>query len=358
MDASTVFVAPFGLASTLRFVEAAAARDGSRLTVIGQEPSGSFAAKLSAESRARLAGYEQVADCHDVDALPEAVRRIAGRTSARHHLAEDARSAMAFARETLPLVAKPPAGAGAKDTFRVDELADLESWLRRVPPTPDRPLLLEEGVQGREFSFDSVSIGGKHVFHSISEYSPTPLQVMESPWIQWTVLLPREIDGPEYADILAAGPRVLDVLGMHSGVTHMEWFRRHDASIAISEVAARPPGAQFSSLISWAHGIDFYRAWAEVSVFDRFEVPERKYAAGAAYLRGQGEGRVARVHGIERAREELGDLVVEAKIPRPGQPKASSYEGEGYVVLRHPDTQVVREGLQRLVQILQVELAV
>ncbi|MEM9380761.1 MAG: hypothetical protein AAGB93_12485 [Planctomycetota bacterium] len=412
MDASTVFVAPFGLASTLRFVEAAAALEGSRLSVIGQEPAGAFTSKLSDEARSRVAEYEQVADCHDVDGLTQAVRRIARRTGgridaligileplqeplalvrerlgirgmdaeearrfrdkahmkdalraadlpcARHHLAEDAGSAMAFARETLPLVAKPPAGAGAKDTFRVDELADLESWLRRVPPSPDRPLLLEEFVQGREFSFDSVSVGGKHVFHSISEYSPTPLQVMESPWIQWTVLLPREIDGPDYADILSAGPRVLDVLGMHSGVTHMEWFRRHDGSIAISEVAARPPGAQFSSLISWAHGIDFYRAWAEVAVFDRFEVPERRFAAGAAYLRGQGEGRVARVHGIERAREELGDLVVEAKLPRPGQPKASSYEGEGYVVLRHPDTAVVRDGLQRLVRILQVELAV
>ena len=60
---------------------------------------------------------------------------------------------------------------------------------------------------------------------------------------------------------------------------------------------------------------------------------------------------------LERARAELGDLVVEAKIPSPGAPKASSYEGEGHVILRHEDTERVRDGLRRVVQILQVELA-
>ncbi len=411
MAASTVFVAPYGLASTLRFVQAAAQLPGTTFSVIGQESRASFVAKLDEASRPHLVGFERVEDCHDPDALEAAVRKIGKQTGgrvdaligileplqealaevrerlgirgmdraeakrfrdkghmkdvlrqndlpcARHHLADSPQSALAFARESLPLVAKPPAGAGAKDTFRVDRVEDLETWVRRVPPSKAKPLLLEEFIQGREFSFDSVSIGGKHVFHSISEYAPTPLQVMEAPWIQWTVMLPRDMGGPEYAEIMKAGPRVLDVLGMVSGMTHMEWFRRDDGSIAISEVAARPPGAQFTSLISYAHEMDFYNAWAEVAVFDRFEVPERKFSTGAAYLRGQGTGRVAQVHGIERAREELGDLIIEAKIPRPGQPKSASYEGEGYVILRHPDTDVVRDGLERVVQILKVELS-
>jgi hypothetical protein len=51
-----------------------------------------------------------------------------------------------------------------------------------------------------------------------------------------------------------------------------------------------------------------------------FDVPERRFSAGAAYLRGQGEGKVAAVDGIEAVREELGAIVVEAKLPKPGQP--------------------------------------
>ena len=204
----------------------------------------------------------------------------------------------------------------------------------------------------------AVTVGGLPVFHSISRYAPTPLEVMEAPWIQWTVLLPREIDGPEYEDVRAAGVRALQVLGMFSGLSHMEWFRRPDGSIALSEVAARPPGAQFTSLLSWAHDRDFYAAWAELMVFERFDPPARVHATGAAYLRGQGGGdRVRAVHGLEAARDALGDLVVEAKLPQVGQPRASSYEGEGYLILRHPETAVVEDGLRRAVATIRVELS-
>jgi hypothetical protein len=65
---------------------------------------------------------------------------------------------------------------------------------------------------------------------------------------------------------------------------------------------------------------------------------------------------VKAVHGLERAQKELGALVVEAKLPREGQSPSGSYEGEGYVILRHPETRVVAEGLQRLVAIVRVEL--
>lgn len=407
---SVVFVAPFGLASTLRFVSAAARLPGVRLGVVSQEDARTLAGKLPEEDRARVAAHQRVDDALNADRLERAVREIAqqlgGRVDAligiletlqeplasvrerlgirgmdlaearrfrdkahmkdalraadlpcaRHSLATSAEAALRFADEVMPLVAKPPAGAGAKDTFRVNEKAELASWVRSVPPSRERPLLLEEFVQGREHSFDTVSVGGRHVFSSISVYAPTPLEVMATPWMQWTVLLPRSIEGPEFAAIRRAGPAALDTLGMVTGMTHMEWFRRADGSIAISEVAARPPGAQFTSLISYAHERDFYSAWAEVSVFERFDPPERRYAAGAAYLRGQGAGVVAGVKGVAELQRELGELVVEAKLPRPGQAKATSYEGEGYVILRHPETAVVENGLKRVVERLRVEL--
>ena len=80
----------------------------------------------------------------------------------------------------------------------------------------------------------------------------------------------------------------------------MEWFRRADGSVAISEVAARPPGAQITTLVSRAHDIDFVQAWARLMIFNTFDPPDRRYAAGAAFLRGQGQGRVRAVHGWEQ----------------------------------------------------------
>lgn len=403
-----VFVVPFALESTLRFLRACVGLEGVRVAVISQQP----VRALPADVRTRLAGHEVVSDAFDGRELAAATRSIRAAMGgevhalfgileqlqvplaevrealairgmdvetarnfrdkarmkdvlrsndlpcARHALARGPDEALELAREVgFPLVCKPPDGSGARATFRVEEPSQLESWVRTVPPRPQAPLLLEEFVSGSEHSFDSVSVGGRHVFHSISRYFPSPLEVMETPWIQWCVLLPREVDGDEYDDIRAAGRGALSALGMVTGLTHMEWFRRGDGSIVLSEVAARPPGAQFTSLLSFAHDRDFYRAWSELMAFETFEVPERRYAAGAAYLRGQGEGEVRAIRGLDQAQRELGELVVDVKLPVEGQPGASSYEGEGYVILRSADTAAVEQGLARAVELIRVELA-
>jgi biotin carboxylase len=403
-----VFVAPFAMEATLRFVRAAARLTGVRLGLVTQEPLEKVPAPLRheihghwrvddaldpaqivkgaegvaqqlggmdrligtleqlqvplAEARARLGlpglSVEAAENFRD-KARMKTVLRNAGIPCARHRLAGSASEAWSFAQEVgYPLVVKPPAGAGAKATFRVESAGALGEALAVHAPTDKAPVLLEEFVVGDEHSFDTVSLGGKPVWHSLSHYRPTPLEVLRHPWIQWCVQIPREVDHPRYDDIRRVGFAALEALGMGTGVTHMEWFRRPDGSIAVSEVAARPPGAQFCTLISFAHDIDFYAAWARTVIFDAFDPPERRYSAGAAYLRGQGgKGRVRAVHGLREALAELGHLVVDARLPIEGQAPTGTYEGEGYVVLRHSDTEVVRNALDRLISTVRVELA-
>lgn len=402
-----VFVAPFLLETTLRFVEVAARLPGVRVGLLSQDP----LSRVPEQIRRRLVAFERVSNGLDPgnivrgaraleDALGGRVERLvgaleqlqvpiaiaraelgvpglsveaarnfrdkslmktvlakAGLPCAKHALARTRDEVWAFAREIgFPVVLKPPAGAGGRNTFRIDDEQKLSETLRLMPPSVEHPCLLEEFITGEEHSFDSVLINGEPVWFSVSDYHPSPLEVMENPWIQWCVLLPREVDGAKYKAIRRDAAAALRALGLDTGLTHMEWFRRPDGSIAISEVGARPPGAQFTTLISYAHDVNFYRAWAELMVFGRFEPPARKYATGAAYLRGMGDGRVRRVTGLDRAQAEMGDLVVEARLPQPGQPASGSYEGEGYVILRHPDTAVVEKALKRVVSLLRVEL--
>ncbi|MCZ8129835.1 MAG: hypothetical protein O9284_00840 [Steroidobacteraceae bacterium] len=153
-----------------------------------------------------------------------------------------------------------------------------------------------------------------------------------------------------------AGRRAVRALGLRTGMTHLEWFRRPDGGLAISEVAARPPGAQFTSLLSYAHELDFYAAWPRLVATGRFAAPERRWAVGAAYVRGQGTGRVRGIHGLDAAQREFGSLVVESRLPRLGDLQKGGYEGAGYVILRHPDTRVVEQALMRCVQLVRVEL--
>jgi biotin carboxylase len=405
--AVVVFVAPFFLETTLRFVRCVADVPDTHLVLVSQESK----AKLPPDLKSRLAAYLQIEDALDADHIGAAVAdvrrhtgnvhriigaleqlqeplaevrerydipgmdvptaknfrdkarmkdvlRRAGVPCARHRMATSPDEAWAFVREAgFPVVVKPPEGAGAKSTFRLEHDAALREYLETYPVSPSRPTLLEEFIVGREHSFDSICIHGRPVWHSISRYYPTPLEVLENPWIQWCVVLPREIDGEAYQDIRRIGFQSLEVLGMHTGLSHLEWFRRDDGSVAISEVAARPPGAQFTTVISYAYDFDLYRAWAELMVHDRFTPPERRYAAGIIFLRGQGHGeRIRAIHGLGVAQREVGALVVEAHIPKAGQPRASTYEGDGFVIVRHPETEVVERALSRMLNLIRVEV--
>lgn len=285
------------------------------------------------------------------------ILRAADVPCARHALVDSADGgARAAARIGYPLVVKPPAGAGAISTFRVETEKELRSALALRPPSGEHPALLEEFVRGEEHSFETISIGGRPVWHSLTRYSPTPLDVVRNPWIQWCVVLPRETSNPVYDDIRAAGTHALEALGMTTGLSHMEWFRRSDGSVAIGEVGARPPGAQITTMISRANDIDFLAAWARVMIFETFTPPVQRYAVGAAYLRGQGNGRVRAVHGMEAAAREVAPLVCDYRLPHTGQEPTGSYEGEGFIIVRHPDTAVVEHALERIVSLVHVEL--
>jgi biotin carboxylase len=287
----------------------------------------------------------------------KSVLRAAGVPCARYRLADSADAAAAFAAEVgFPLVVKPPAGAGAKSTFRLDDAEDLRVWLDVAPPAPDRLALVEEFLTGEEGSYDSVMTDGQVVWDSVSVYLPTPLEVLRNPWIQWRVLMPRDIGGREYDGIRTVAAMALRALGLRSGFTHMEWFRRPDGSVAVSEVAARPPGAQITSMLCYVHDFDFYRAWAELMVHDSFVPPQRRWSAGTVFLRGQGVGHVRAVRGLDGLPPELGSLVVESRLPEPGQLSSGSYEGDGYVIVRHSDTAVVTDAMWRLVTGVRVEL--
>jgi hypothetical protein len=62
------------------------------------------------------------------------------------------------------------------------------------------------------------------------------------------------------------------------------------------------------------------------------------------------------VHGLDGLPDEVSSIVVESRLPEPGQLSSGSYEGDGYIIVRHRDTAVVTGAMRRLVTGVQVEL--
>jgi hypothetical protein len=135
----------------------------------------------------------------------------------------------------------------------------------------------------------------------------------------------------------------------------MEWFRRGDGSLAIGEIAQRPPGANITRMIGLAFDTDPYRMWARAVVDESFDGPfERRYAVGCAYLRGIGRGRVSGLAGVGEANDIVGKHVIETKLPTLGAPKSDSYEGDGYAIVADPRTEVVEHALATIISKVKV----
>jgi hypothetical protein len=288
--------------------------------------------------------------------MKDEIRRH-GLPCARHRLLRSWNDAEALIAEGgLPVVVKPLASNNCQGVRRARTIDELRDALSALHASPENPALAEEMLVGREFSFDAITIDGQVRFYSLSQYSPTTLEAMETPGGRWVVVLPRDISGPEWSDAIDLGIRVIAALGLDTGVTHMEWFRRHDGSLAVSEIAARPAAGNHMPLTGWAYDVDLDRAWARAVVDDAFDGPyDRCYAVGCAYLRGVGRGRVQRVTGVDRVRELVGPLIVEARLPELGAPAVDHYDGDVSITVRHPDTEVVLAAMRMISETIAIE---
>jgi D-alanine-D-alanine ligase-like ATP-grasp enzyme len=289
----------------------------------------------------------------------KAALRAAGLPVAKSRLLGDLNDARSFAAEVgFPMVLKPPSGMGAKSTWRVNSMDELLRGVAGIGASASRPILAEEFLRGREFSFETITLGGKQQMESLSHYLPTCLEVLETPWVQWCCMLPRDISGSEYDGARKMARGAIAALGLTDGMTHMEWFQRPDGSLVIGEIAQRPPGANISTMTGLAHGVDVFRAWVRAVVDGELDgVWERKYAVGSAFLRGMGHGRVAHVEGVHVVYQAVGNLVVEAKLPDVGAMKSDGYEGDGYIIVRHESTDVVKQALQTIIETIKVHYA-
>ncbi|MCA9587003.1 MAG: ATP-grasp domain-containing protein [Myxococcales bacterium] len=402
MPRNVIFVAPFPIETTMRFVRAVSQLDDVRLLGVVHTPPEGQEARLyhdvvriteplsardiiegvgvlkkrhgqphrivgilepimvqMAEAR-RVHGVDgtrpEVAELfRDKNAMKDALR-AAGIPVARHALVCSEADARAFAEEVgFPMVLKPPAGMGAKATFRVSTLDAFLGAVRGMRVSAESPVLAEQMLVGEEHSLETVTLDGVPHAYSVSNYVPSCLDVVENSWIKWAVVLPREQDASHYEAARALGKKTIEALGLDYGMTHMEWFRRADGTLAVGEIAQRPPGANITRMTGVAHDIDAYRAWARAVVDGELDAPwQRKYAVGCAYIRGMGQGRITEVTGVHEVHEAVGKYVVEAKLPTLGAIKADSYEGDGYVIVRHERTDAVQAMIKKIIETMNV----
>ena len=385
---NVIFAAPFPLETTMRFARAAARLDNVRLLGLVQEPPRGDDAGLygdivhvpdALDARQLIAGAlklrerngpihrvlgileplqvqlaqvrealgVQGADAVTADLFRDKARmkdelRRHNLPCARHAVIKTWADAEGFAAAVgFPMVVKPPAGMGCKATWRIGNADELRSALQALHTSPDNPCVAEEFLRGREYSYETITIAGDVRMTSLTRYLPTPLEVMETPWIQWCVLLPRDMHTPEFDGAHELGVATVKALGLETGMTHMEWFLKPNGEAVFGEIGCRAPGAKLVDQMNYTHDIDLFREWARVVTHRKFEGKiDPKYNAAIIFKRAKGHGRITRIEGLDGFLRSYGQHVVEQKLLPVGAHRRDWKQtliSDGHIMLRHPE---------------------
>ena len=309
------------------------------------EPGIMLAAELRRHFGVAGLTVEQAHRFRDKEAMKVALDAAGIRTP--RHVAVDTVAACWEAAEAIgfPLILKPIAGAGSADTYRVDNADELRAVLPRLRHITT--VSVEEFVDGEEFTFDTITVGGKIAYYNVAWYRPRPLIARSNEWISPQVIALKDVAQKDLADGVRMGHDVIKALEFDSGFTHMEWYRKADGEVVFGEIGARPPGAHQVDQMKYACDFDVFRAWGQAVTQGRVsESITRNYNVALVFKRARGVGRISRIEGADKLQQRFGKHVVWNTLLPPGTPRRDwrkTLVSDGFIMLRHPELQKTLE---------------
>lgn len=293
--------------------------------------------------------------CRDKPAMKE-VLRAGGIPCARSTAAATVAEVRAFVEEVgYPVIAKPRDGAGASGAVRIDSDAELEAALAKLG---NRSIAVEEFIEGHEGFYDTLTINGRVVHDFISHYYPNVLEAMRTRWISPQFVATNRVDEvPAYAELKTMGQKVVDLLGIETSATHMEWFYG-PKGLKFSEIGCRPPGVRAWDLYNVGNDMDLYREWATaICTGSGRQYASRRRAAGIIALRPDRDGTIYDYDGLDEIGKAFGPHFIDAHLPHEGtptQPVEAGYMANAWMRLAHENYDELRRMLDVIGQTVKV----
>jgi len=302
------------------------------------EPLVLLAAKMREAFDVPGMSYDTVLGFRDKQVMKERVKAAGLRVPHAFRATNESEVREAVERIGYPVCIKPIAGAGSADTYRVDYQGDLERVLRLTQHIPE--VSVEEFVEGEEFTYDTICVDGVPQIENVAQYLPRPLDARTNEWISPIICTVRQLEQPKLRGGLALGRGVLEALGMGSGFTHMEWYRKADGEVVFGEIGCRPGGAHLVDQMNYTVDNDLFREWARAVCWGRVEGRKtRRYNVAIIFKRAQGQGRIRHISGLDRYMARFGMGVCWENLLPVGAHRRNwkqTLVSDGFVMVRHP----------------------
>lgn len=171
----------------------------------------------------------------------------------------------------FPVIVKPTDRSGSRGVEKVESVTDLWAAVERAcRESFQKKAVIEEFVEGREVSVESISFEGKHYVLQITDKVTTGAPFFVELEHHQPSSLPKEIKEKVGAVVLKA----LDALHIEYGASHAELKITGDGDMRVIEIGARMGGDFIGSdLVQLSTGYDFLKGVIEVAL-GAFEVPK------------------------------------------------------------------------------------
>ncbi len=296
--------------------------------------------------------------CRDKPAMKEVLRQ-GGVPCAQSTSASSFEEVVAFAEQVgFPLILKPRDGAGASGAARVDHVSQIEPALRDLGVQYGKSIAVEEFLEGHEGFYDTLTLDGDVVYDFVSHYYPNVLEAMRTRWISPQICATNRIDiASGYDEVKRLGARVIELLGIESSATHMEWFYG-PKGLKFSEIGCRPPGVRAWDLYNVGNDMDLYREWALTICGVRSGTrASRRFATGMVALRPSQDGRIVGYEGADDIGRAFGPHLIDWYMPHEGtptQPVAAGFMANAWVRMKHENYDELRRMLDIVGQTVKV----
>ena len=171
----------------------------------------------------------------------------------------------------FPVIVKPTDRSGSRGVEKADDANELQAAIERAcKESFQKKAVIEEFVEGREISVESISYKGEHYVLQITDKVTT-----EAPFfVELEHHQPSTLLNGIKQRVKEIVLNALDALHMQYGASHAELKITKDGDICVIEIGARMGGDFIGSdLVRLSTGYDFLKGVIEVAL-GTFEVPK------------------------------------------------------------------------------------
>lgn len=205
---------------------------------------------------------------------------------------------------TLPLIVKPLDRSGSRGITKINDFSDLSLAIEEAKKVGfDKHALVEEFIEGDEYSVEYLSDCGTHHFLTITKkYTTGAPNFIETAHIE-----PSDLSEEMIAQVKLVVEHALNSLGLKYGASHSE-VKINNGEIKIVEIGGRMGGDFIGSdLVKLSTGFDFVREVINVAigVKSKLDYPRLNKCAAVRFIFNQHDLDV-----LELIKKEVPEIIV------------------------------------------------